>query len=359
MEDNQQIIKDVKQLLDLIQGKIALPKSSYTFLDAIGQSTRELTHSYFIANLLDPYANHGFGKIFSKYFIELLNEKLKEKKNHEKIELISPIISVEVEKSFGPEREKEGHAFGGRADIYLKDFHGNIIIIENKIFAGDQHRQIERYWNSIGKMGIVVYLTLNGKKPSQDSLGKAQEINLINLSYSDLVNCIKDCFHDTSNLELELILNQYISKINELKMEFDIQSEILKSSSNMRAAIAIQNNTTSARESATMKFMEALSFALKGGPVSKQNTFWWFKFGMFEICIEWNLYIRIKNEEIKNELFDKWISGDNVKWRYITLSDIQPINFHTFEGTAARWLDDPDSFISEVAKEIKEITQKI
>lgn len=351
MYQNNQFINAINYLLKQIVDKTTLRKDSFTFLDAIGQSTREMTHSSFIANLLNPSEKHALGDTFSKEFINFLKEKYPQLMK----EYNTPITYVEVEKSFGPEREEDGQAFGGRADIYLKDVQGHIIVIENKIFARDQERQLERYWNSIGKKGIVIYLTLNGKNPSQDSLGRANDIKLINLSYKELVECIETCLKDTNNADLKLIVNQYIKKINELIMDSEIQKEILKSSSNMRAALAIQDNATAARESATMAFMETLSTALQGGPVSKQSTFWMFKYGKFEICIEWNLYIRIRNENIEKDCFSDWREGDQCKWEYIKIEG-SSINFHTFEGKAGKWLDEPVEFIEVIKRKIEEIS---
>ena len=350
-------MKSIVRLLNDVENIVANKKDSFTFLDVIGQSTREMTHSSFIANLLNPLEKHALGDTFSKEFINFLKEKYPQLLK----EYNTPITYVEVEKSFGPEREEDGQAFGGRADIYLKDEQGHIIVIENKIFAGDQERQLERYWNSIGKNGIVIYLTLNGKNPSQDSLGKAKDIKLINLSYKELVDCIETCVKEMNSPDLKLIINQYIKKINELIMDSEIQTEILKSSKNMRAALAIQDNVTAAREMTTMEFMRKLSSILDGKPVSKKNTFWWFQCGKFEICIEWNLYIRIKDTELKNKCDSTWKEGDHpekegdIRWKYITLNDSK-LNFHTFEGEAGRWLDDREKFIDDIKHKIEDLT---
>lgn len=128
---------DISKIIEDVANLTAQKKKSYTFLDAIGQSTREMTHSSFLAHLLDPNENHAFGDKFAESFIKLLKEKSKT------IEFNLPIVHVEVEKNFGREREENGQAIGGRADIYLEDSNGNIIVIENKIFAGDGDRQIE------------------------------------------------------------------------------------------------------------------------------------------------------------------------------------------------------------------------
>ncbi len=49
-----------------------------------------------------------------------------------------------------------------------------LITIENKIYAADQDRQLDRYVQIVREMGFEeihpVYLTLHGSRPSQESL---------------------------------------------------------------------------------------------------------------------------------------------------------------------------------------------
>ena len=49
------------------------------------------------------------------------------------------------------------------------------IIIENKIFAGDQSKQLERYFEIIKQEGFedirIIYLSLYGEEPSEQSIG--------------------------------------------------------------------------------------------------------------------------------------------------------------------------------------------
>ena len=87
----------------------------------------------------------------------------------------------------------------GRVDIFISGKFGNNndntrIIIENKIFASDQHKQIERYFNYLHKNDnndnndnpkckkYLFYLTLEGKDPSQYSLGDLFGTNKISKS---------------------------------------------------------------------------------------------------------------------------------------------------------------------------------
>jgi len=87
-------------------------------------SIGETMHSFLIANLIDPNAEHGQGNLFLKSFLKLLDIEVSENDNW--------IVTAEK----------------GRIDILIKRIHPHsVVIIENKSnFAGDQENQLYRYW---------------------------------------------------------------------------------------------------------------------------------------------------------------------------------------------------------------------
>ncbi|RBQ25793.1 hypothetical protein CRU88_10785 [Arcobacter sp. CECT 9188] len=70
---------------------------------------------------------------------------------------------------------------GRRMDILLKD-NENIICIENKPYAYDQEEQISHYWDEISKKTnknpYIVYLTKDGREPSEYSLSKDKKMEI-------------------------------------------------------------------------------------------------------------------------------------------------------------------------------------
>lgn len=86
--------------------KIASQRKGFSFLTMVGQTTREMTHSAFIAELLNPCGCHGEGSLFLDIFIEELS-KIKT------VIFNSNTAKVCIEKDFGPERENEDGHFGG------------------------------------------------------------------------------------------------------------------------------------------------------------------------------------------------------------------------------------------------------
>ena len=95
---------------------------------------------------------------------------------------------VEVERSIG--FKSSDATEGGRLDIVLQTKEA-MIIIENKIYAGDQEKQLLRYWNyaqkeiKAGKVkqSSILYLTLDGHEASEYSANKGIEYTCI--SYQD------------------------------------------------------------------------------------------------------------------------------------------------------------------------------
>jgi len=107
------------------------------------------------------------------------------------------------------------------------------IIVENKIFAGDQPRQLEKYYNTIttginndnkpieiGKKKVVCisYLTLDGHEPTPQSLGttlKIEDVKLINYT-ENITKWLDDCIAITPESDLLTSIYQYKKLVQEL-----------------------------------------------------------------------------------------------------------------------------------------------
>lgn len=309
-----------------------------------------MTHSAFIAELLNPCGCHGEGSLFLDIFLEKLSKV-------RAVIFNSNTAKACIEKDCGPERENEDGHFGGRIDIYLRDDKGSVIVIENKIYAGDQNFQLERYYNSTGKKAHIIYLTLDGRKPSAKSLGSLSCDKVVNLSYSWIIEWLKSCMSHTKNELLQSTMEQYANTVEGLCSDFKIRETILSSSANMKASLAIKANIDDARDMAITEFMKMLSDELHGGEIRKVGKEWLFPFGGIEVCIEWNLFVRKKCDYEK--VPEGWIGTSNGFWKYVTING-EKINFHTFEGVASRWLDMPKPiFIEDVAASIRTIMNRL
>lgn len=225
---------------------------SFNIFNDLGFMSDEVhLHSMFLANLLNPKGSHGQRGKFLEAFLKMLQKSFPAI-SADSLELDTAISSVEVEKYIGRQTDSEG----GRIDIYLTDGKHSIII-ENKIYAGDQHHQMLRYWNygmsqkgnDTEKSFVLIYLTLDGCSPSKDSLGEdLKENDIVCLSYkSDIRGWLDRCVELASRTPLvRETINQYISTIDILTnnvMEDNKELlDILSKEENLDAIYDIANN---------------------------------------------------------------------------------------------------------------------
>lgn len=193
---------------------------NYNIFNDLGFMSDEVhLHSMFLANLLNPKGSHGQRGKFLEAFLKMLHKSFPAI-SADNLELDTANASVEVEKYIGRQTDSEG----GRIDIYLTDGKHSIII-ENKIYASDQHHQMLRYWNygmsqkgdDTEKSFVLIYLTLDGCSPSKESLGEdLKENDIVCLSYkSDIRGWLDRCVELASRTPLvRETINQYISTID-------------------------------------------------------------------------------------------------------------------------------------------------
>ncbi len=139
-------------------------------------------HSAILAELLNCRGTHGAGDAFLKAFLTSINLP----KDY------LPKGNVFVELPIGKKTETSG----GRIDIIIENGQ-HAVIIENKIYASDQDKQLKRYNGyALKKYGtgnyIIVYLTLDGHEADESSAGKG--LDYIRLSYShDIIEWLTSC----------------------------------------------------------------------------------------------------------------------------------------------------------------------
>ena len=164
-------------------------------------------HSRLLATLLNPKANHGLGNEFLKLFLIALG--LPE-------DYITHCKEQIVERPIGEVTETTG----GRIDIILED-REHAIIIENKIYAGDQPNQLLRYHNygvkTFGENNFkLVYLTLYGSDPSPYSLG-GEHFEFIKLSYEqNILKLLEKLVKTLPQKPVHSTVEDYITIIKQL-----------------------------------------------------------------------------------------------------------------------------------------------
>ena len=228
--DIQQFFQEVASICALEQAQQEERNrkgENYNLFSILRIEDSELKHSALIANLLDPKGSHGCGDAFLRAFFEIA---LKER--------AYPFEDCTLPDSYtehyiGPIAGDTG----GRIDILVESSYYYRLIIENKIYAGDQDKQLIRYDN-YGKTDLeadrylLVYLTLFGNEASEGSTakGSAKEVDYLCLSYAeDILRWLEQCVRLAYDKPLvRESLNQYIRTIKQLTYQDMNQENIQK-----------------------------------------------------------------------------------------------------------------------------------
>lgn len=204
MEKLKELFNDVNAILqeEMIKKEESLRRGErFNMFQVCGVDHYEVKHSAIIASFLDPKGNHGQKDKFLKAFISIVDDKTG-------METSSCSVYTEYVTN------------EGRIDILIEDNSGKCIIIENKMYAGDQNEQLKRYDKfSKEKYGegnyTIYYLTLDEHFASDDS-GKG--INYTRISYKDhILNWIEECIKESATTPLiRETLIQYWNHIKQL-----------------------------------------------------------------------------------------------------------------------------------------------
>lgn len=287
-------MKDLKNLLTQVS---IINKKNDELFDAsggrfnmfglLGVNHYENTHSSILAELLSPQGSHGLKYKFLQAFIETV--KLKNFIN----EFDFQNATVQTEVVVG----------NGRIDIFIDDNKNHAIIIENKIYAGDQWEQLKRYndflFKKYGALNYkIFYLTLNGSDASGHSGGG---VEYIPISYTiDIILWLEQCVNLSSRFPLvRETISQYINHLKKLtnqdmdtKNKEDIVKILSSSQENVQAAFAIFENVG----------------ALKDYLISN-----FFHPQLTEIADE--LHIKVSSE-LKGRVKDQWFGFYVPNWSY-------------------------------------------
>jgi hypothetical protein len=203
MNSNQTLFQETKSILERQKKLQKKNGENFNIFSILKMESKENgTHSAFLGELLNPKGSHLLGNVFLNHFLEVIGAKDK---------LNSATARLVLEKHVGT--RDDVNKTGGRIDIYLSDTDGKSISIENKIYAGDQYAQVERYVNHNKADNTVYYLTLKGEDASEGSRGKYEaDKDYYRISYkSTIINWLEKCVPDASEQPmLRESINQYI-----------------------------------------------------------------------------------------------------------------------------------------------------
>ncbi len=193
----------------------------YNLFSILGLSTYELKHSAIIANLLDPHGSHGCGDTFLRAFFDVLSISYPFDGDNQVVSQTEVYAGAVTDST------------GGRIDILVSSKSYGLII-ENKIYAEDQDKQLVRY-DAYAKERFskydLIYLTLYGSEASEASVTTQgeQSVDYLPISYADkglvwLGQCARLAYDKPLVRES---INQYIQTIKQLTCQ-DMNQENIK-----------------------------------------------------------------------------------------------------------------------------------
>ncbi len=196
-------------------------RSAFNIFTILRKASDEVAvHSRFLAELLNPNGSHGM-LIFQRLFIEkVINATIET--NTQKYQWQREKISSNTH--FNCFFEQSQGKFG-RIDILLEN-EEQIIVIENKIYADEQKKQLERYYNACIEKGFrheniyILYLNLYGGEISNYGKGNLSKHDFAQISYKDdILSWLEYCL-ETDKVKqfphIEQTIIQYYTLIKKL-----------------------------------------------------------------------------------------------------------------------------------------------
>lgn len=208
------------------------------------------THSPMLAELLNPKGSHGQGGVFLRHFCSALGVQAFDAES----------ASVKMEHHIGPQSEEEG----GRIDILIEDKAGSQIIIENKIYAGEQPNQLGRY-RKYSAGAHLFFLTLFGEASQDAGLPNAPKVT--NISYqSNIVAWLEACRKEAANAPtVRETITQYVHLIQQLthqntntRMSHELTAAVLQNEATYLAYRALCNTEQSVQKTILAKLKREL-----------------------------------------------------------------------------------------------------
>ncbi|MBS1641071.1 MAG: PD-(D/E)XK nuclease family protein [Bacteroidetes bacterium] len=256
METIKQLLNNISIISRKYEEIAKTTGENFNVFKILNLTTNETrTHSAFLAELLNPKGTHGLGNIMLKHFKEII----------EFTDLDLETASIHIERGIG--YVSQDYSEGGRIDIIIKDNKGNGVIIENKIYAGDQYKQLERYNDYARKKykkWKLLYLTLDGKL-ANTSLENGNDYTCISYK-NDITEWLEKCKKEAASFPLlRETIAQYLVLIKNLtnqsinkKMENEIVEYIIANGNNVKGSFEITNSLEKIKQALLRKFAKQL-----------------------------------------------------------------------------------------------------
>lgn len=285
---------------DIIEKATGGKFNIFTILERDRSETR---HSRLLAELLNPRGLHGQEGTYLKLFYLMFEDEFIERwscKDHE--------FDIDEFSNNALLYTEQFHSIDGRQgfiDIVIET-NKYAIIIENKIDAGDQTAQLDRYAQSKkGKNVLLIYLTPDGREVSEDSKGSLDSEKIVRISYANhIIKWISAAIKVSVTLPaIRETLVQYekllrmITNQNDADMEKEM-TDLLLQNDNLKIAQRISNALPLAKATLELEFWKKTNELLL--PQLKKYGF-----------KHWNGY---QDDEIRDQIVNRYKKGMEFVW---------------------------------------------
>jgi len=262
------IISRTNQIIMEGEKRICMEGGQFNLFSILNAERKEVsTHSAFIFELINPEGSHCQKDAYLKLFVE------KVLGIYDFDYLTASIY-----------REKFAGIYG-RIDLLIVCSNYKIVL-EVKIDAADQDRQIQRYHEYLKKTKTktqkhkIYYLTLNGSEPSLESYGELNDTEKENIELISFENKVYiwliECMNSKKINRVNSAINQYADMIRKITNSFDkeinkeVKDIILESVENYKAALCITSAVKEVRQSILNNFISKLKNKLKESSLIKE-----------------------------------------------------------------------------------------
>ena len=217
----------------------------FNVFSALGITRKEVIQSRFLAYLLDPNEHHCQSSIFLKTFLAKIGLPEMSKEQNKRVRVAT-------------EHPAEGL---GRMDIVLFCQPDWLVVIENKVDAGEAEQQLPRYAKWLDKQQgynpnskRLVFLTPTGHESVTGIAGEYQQ-----LSYLDLAEAFELLLNKIKAQSVRIVLTQYIKNCKLIGgMDVATQDkqllELLTKPENIKIALEIEQQTQLIRTQVVKEF---------------------------------------------------------------------------------------------------------
>lgn len=285
--NEKKLIQDAQRIIAHHNEVSRLKGENFNIFSILNMEHKENgTHSAFLGELLNPNGSHSKGNLFLQLFLQTIDNNT--------INLDKAIVTLEKHIGF----RDDANLLGGRVDIYITD-QVNSICIENKIYAGDQNVQLQRYCNHNKENNTVYYLTLSGSDASPESKGELiADRDYYCISYkNDIIDWLEACLKESAEepilresiRQYIILLKRLTNQLTDKAMEKEMHNLVKE---NYNAAQKIGNAISDVELEITKQFVDEIAKHIE-----------------MELDDNWKI-------QVDDDLNDPWtgITITNIKW---------------------------------------------